>query len=61
MALREAQLWILNNPDQIGTIAKTRGMDFSQIEKVNDDGKRGPAAKRSSSYPWAGLVISGSG
>jgi CHAT domain-containing protein len=60
-ALREAQLWILNNPDQISTIAATRGPNFGKVVQLAESSKRAEGHKRSSPYLWAGFVIAGSG
>jgi CHAT domain-containing protein len=60
VALREAQLWILNNPDQISTIA-TRGPNFGKVVQLADSGKKSEGHKRSSPYLWAGFVVAGSG
>jgi CHAT domain-containing protein len=60
-ALREAQLCILNNPDQISTIASTRGPNFDKVVQHPDSGKKADGHKRSSPYLWAGFVIAGSG
>jgi CHAT domain-containing protein len=61
VALREAQLWILNNPDQIPTLATVRGAKFDHIVQLPQGGKRPEVNKRSSPYFWAGFAVSGTG
>jgi CHAT domain-containing protein len=61
VALREAQLWILNNPDQIQTLTVARGPNFGKVVQLADSGKKAEGHKRSSPYLWAGFVIAGSG
>jgi CHAT domain-containing protein len=59
--LRESQLWILNNPDQIPAIASSRGPNFGKVVQLADSGKKSEGHKRSSPYLWAGFVVAGSG
>jgi CHAT domain-containing protein len=62
VAFREAQLWILNNPDQISRIASPRGgPNFGKVVHVADSSKKAEGHQRSSPYLWAGFVIAGSG
>jgi CHAT domain-containing protein len=61
VALREAQLWILNHPDEIPMLAASRGMKFAKVVPLPDSGKRAQSPKRSSPYLWAAFVISGTG
>jgi tetratricopeptide (TPR) repeat protein/CHAT domain-containing protein len=58
-ALREAQLALLHHPEQIESLATTRGPSFDHTVKLVDHGKRSPTAKTSSPRLWASFVISG--
>jgi hypothetical protein len=60
-ALREAQLWILNNPNQIPTLAAGRGANFDKVVQLPSRGKRVDVRNKSSPFLWAGFVISGAG
>ena len=60
-ALREAQLAILRNPDQVETLATTRGANFEKVVQLVDGGQRTPARKTASPRLWAAFVLSGSG
>jgi CHAT domain-containing protein len=60
LALREAQLWTLNNPDQIPTITTARGPNFGKVVQLADSSKKA-GHRRSSPYLWADFVIAGSG
>jgi WD40 repeat protein/CHAT domain-containing protein len=65
VAFREAQLWILNNPDRISDLAKARGAGLrtavqrAALQLVSE-GTPTQIHKRSGPYLWAGFVISGS-
>jgi CHAT domain-containing protein/tetratricopeptide (TPR) repeat protein len=59
VALREAQLWILNHPDQ--RLSAGRGVDFDKVGQLPGIGRRAPSEKRMLPYFWAGFVISGAG
>jgi CHAT domain-containing protein/tetratricopeptide (TPR) repeat protein len=61
VALREAQLWILNNPDRISSLARARGLDLDRVVNLPVDAKGAEGHKRSSPYLWAGFAISGAG
>jgi CHAT domain-containing protein/tetratricopeptide (TPR) repeat protein len=61
VALREAQLWILNNPNQIPALAAARGANFDKVVRLPDGGQRVDVRNRSSPFLWAGFVISGAG
>jgi CHAT domain-containing protein/tetratricopeptide (TPR) repeat protein len=60
-ALRGAQLWILNHPEQIPVLATARGANFKRAVKLPERGKPAQAQPKSSPYLWAGFVIAGSG
>jgi CHAT domain-containing protein len=61
LALREAQLALLHHPEQIESLATTRGPDFSKTVKLVDHGKSTPRAKTASPRLWAAFIISGTG
>jgi CHAT domain-containing protein len=61
VALREAQLWILNNPDQISAVVTAQGLNFGKVVQLAESSKQAEGHKRSSPYLWAGFVIAGSG
>jgi CHAT domain-containing protein len=61
VALREAQLSLLRHPDQIESLATTRGADFSETVKLVDHGRSTPMAKTAIPRLWAAFVISGTG
>jgi hypothetical protein len=60
-ALREAQLWILNNPNQIPALAAARGANFDKVVQLPSGGKRVDVRNKSGPFLWAGFVISGAG
>jgi CHAT domain-containing protein len=61
IALREAQLWVLDNRDEIPKLAAARGVDFDRVVTLVGGGQRAATSKRSSPYLWAGFTIAGSG
>ena len=61
VALREAQLAIYHNPEQIGQLAGTRGPDFAKTVKLVEGGKTTPASKTAPPKLWAGFLLSGPG
>jgi CHAT domain-containing protein/tetratricopeptide (TPR) repeat protein len=61
VALREAQLALLRHPDEIESLATTRGPNFEKTVKLMNHGERTPRVKTTSPRIWAAFVISGSG
>lgn len=57
-ALRQSQLGLLRHPEQIGSLAQTRGPDFGKVVKLVDGGR---TTSTSTAEPrmWAGFVLSG--
>jgi len=60
-ALREAQLAIYRNPDQIVSLATSRGPDFTKAVELVDGGKVVGNSGRASTRLWAAFVLSGAG
>jgi CHAT domain-containing protein len=62
VALREAQLFVYKNPERIGKVASSRGLDFNK-EVTLDGGPptASPSGKRAATRLWAGFVLSGAG
>jgi CHAT domain-containing protein/tetratricopeptide (TPR) repeat protein len=61
IALREAQLDLLRHPEQIESLATTRGPNFEKTVKLVDHGQRTPTTKTTSPRVWAAFVVSGTG
>jgi CHAT domain-containing protein/Tfp pilus assembly protein PilF len=64
-ALREAQLYLYRRPEQIATLARTRGPDFDKVVRLpkdttEEDLVAQPPAKANIKL-WAGFVLSGPG
>jgi hypothetical protein len=53
--LRESQLWILNNPDQIPAIASSRGPNFGKVVQLADSNQLREGHKRSRPLSLGGL------
>jgi CHAT domain-containing protein len=60
-ALWEAQLALLRHPEQIESLATTRGPNFDKTIKLVDHGQRAPMDKTTSPRIWAAFVVSGTG
>jgi len=60
-ALREAQLYLYRNPQQISGLARKRGPDFTEVElpKVTEDATL--KGKRAATSQWAAFTFSGAG
>ena len=58
--LREAQLALLHHPEQIQSLATTRGPNFSKATKLVEEANR-ETAKTASPRLWAAFVIAGPG
>lgn len=54
VALRGAQLWVLNNPDRLPELAASRGANLQKVVKLVEGGKRTSVSRRSS--PRCGSV-----
>jgi CHAT domain-containing protein len=61
VALREAQLALLRHPEQIESLATTRGANFDKTVQLVDHGQRTPTSQTTSPRLWAAFVISGTG
>ena len=61
VALREAQLAIYHNPDQIGSLASARAPEFGKAVKLVDGAQPTTANGKAATRLWAGFVLSGSG
>jgi len=61
VALRKAQLALLRHPEQIESLATTRGANFDKTVTLVDQGTRTPAAQTTSPRLWAAFVVSGTG
>lgn len=64
VALREAQLALYRHPEQIGKLATTRGLDFSETVKLADTARPAPRSDpttRADTRLWAAFMLSGSG
>jgi CHAT domain-containing protein len=61
VALREAQLALLRHPDQIESLATTRGPNLEKTVKLVGQGQRTPTARTPSPRVWAAFVVSGTG
>jgi CHAT domain-containing protein/tetratricopeptide (TPR) repeat protein len=59
IALREAQLAILRNPDQTEMLATTRGPVFEKMVKLTDRQPRSSARRSASPRLWAAFILSG--
>jgi CHAT domain-containing protein/Tfp pilus assembly protein PilF len=59
IALREAQLAILRNPDQTELLATTRGPVFEKMVKLTDRQPRSSARRSASPRLWAAFILSG--
>jgi hypothetical protein len=63
--LREAQLYLYRNPDQIATLAARRGVDLTNPQPLPADdptpAKPQGAGKRAKVNQWAAFVLSGAG
>jgi CHAT domain-containing protein/tetratricopeptide (TPR) repeat protein len=62
-ALHQAQLYVYRHPEQIPTLARTRGPDFDKVVRLSaDEAKARPAASAHADIKlWAGFVLSGLG
>jgi CHAT domain-containing protein len=61
VALREAQLTVYRNPEQIGQLAGARGLDFTKTVQAVKGDRTAPAAKTTPARHWAGFILSGPG
>jgi CHAT domain-containing protein len=61
VALREAQLALLRHPQQIESLATTRGPNLDKTIKLIDHGQRTPTARTSGPRVWAAFMVSGTG
>jgi CHAT domain-containing protein len=60
-ALRQAQLAIYRHPEQIGPVARSRGLDLDKLLPVADSpGRQAPSATAPAKQ-WAAFVLSGPG
>jgi len=59
IALREAQLAILRNPEQTEMLATTRGPVFEKMVKLTDRQPRSSARRSASPRLWAAFILSG--
>jgi CHAT domain-containing protein len=60
-ALREAQLTIYRQREQIGPLASARAPDFGKAVKLADGGRSAAPTGRATTRLWAGFVLSGVG
>ncbi|MCY2995041.1 MAG: CHAT domain-containing protein [Planctomycetota bacterium] len=60
-ALRQAQLYVYRHPEQVETLAATRGPAFDKAVKLPKSDTQTPMSKTASTGHWAGFVLSGSG
>jgi CHAT domain-containing protein len=64
-ALRDAQLYLYCNPEQVPLLAKRRGEDFTEVPlpavKPMDVRPPRPEGKRAPAPQWAGFALSGLG
>jgi len=61
VALREAQLFLYRNPDQIGQVAVARGFDFSKTAPLPEGGLKVPSRPTAPPRLWAAFIVSGPG
>ena len=61
VALREAQLYLYRNPDQIGQLAAARGFDFSKTAPLPEGGRKVPTQSTAPPRLWAAFILSGPG
>ena len=61
VALREAQLFIYHNPDQIEEVAGSRGPVLDKPVPLPDGGRRKPITATAETKHWAAFVLSGAG
>lgn len=60
-ALREAQLALYHNPDQIEQLATTRGPNFQKVVKVVTDQRPVKRKRTAPTRIWAAFTLSGMG
>jgi len=60
-ALREAQLNVYYNPDQINALAGSRGPDFTKTVKLVEENRGERGGKTADIRHWAAFVLSGMG
>src|SRR5262249_44178950 len=60
-ALRQAQLTIWRNPQAIATLARRRGIDFTEKDLPEVAARPGDGARRAHTSLWAAFVLSGAG
>jgi CHAT domain-containing protein len=65
VALREAQLYLYRHPEQMGTLARSRGPDFGAVVRLPKEAakpdERRPTLSKAPIKLWAGFVLSGPG
>jgi CHAT domain-containing protein len=61
VALRESQLALYRNPDNVGDLATTRGPDFTKVVKRVEATNGTGSKKTAPTKVWAAFVLSGAG